>query len=156
MPCIHSEDENICLLCFQLLNTCPSTINNPPPPYQPQLCPAPPYNAPSNPNFSTYAQRNPNFPLNTGSNYSQVVSNNANNTIYEHINQKNAAIKAANSTQPYVMFKSQQERIAYTQAQIAAQSRQQAMRFMPPAFPTPTQCQVCNGLFNIINNQPHC
>jgi hypothetical protein len=154
MSCIHGEND-VCNLCVQLLGVCSTNTTNPPP-YQTDLCPAPPYNAPQNPNFPTYAQRNPNFPLNSGSNHSQIVSNNANNSYYNHINQQNAAIKASGSNQPYVMFKTQQERIMYTQAQMVAQSRQQAMKYGTPEFATPTECQVCTNLFNIINNNPSC
>ncbi len=132
------------------------------PPYQPTGCPAPPYNSPQNPNYATNAQRNPVFPLNSGSNFSQIIRGRTNNTIFENINQANQAIKASGSTtQPYVMFKSNQERIAYLQAQIQAGSRVQAMNYgtvtgNPPQFSTPTCCQVCNSLFAIINGAPEC
>ena len=125
--------------------------------FQPLNCPAPPYNAPQNPNFATYAQRNPNFPLNTGSNFSQIIQGAANNTIFTNINNTNQAIKDTGTlTQPYQMFKSNQERIAYLQAQVQAQSRAMAMNYgtatgNPPSFSSPTSCQVCNSLFSIIN-----
>ncbi len=128
-----------------------------PPPYQPTTCPAAPYNAPQNPNYATYAQRNPNFPLNSGSNFSQIINGQMSNTIFENINSSNQAIKATGTTTaPYVMFKSNQERIAYLQAQVQAQSRVQAMIYgtaisNPPTFDAPTTCQVCNSVFSIIN-----
>ena len=127
------------------------------PPYQPTNCPTSPYNAPQNPNYATNAQRNPNFPLNTGSDFSQIIRGQMSNTIFENINSSNQAIKATGTTTaPYVMFKSNQERIAYLQAQVQAQSRVQAMNYgtataRPPAFDAPTVCQVCNSLFSIIN-----
>jgi hypothetical protein len=135
------------------------------PPYQPTTCPAPPYNAPQNTNYATNAQRNPSFPLNTGSDFNQIIRGQMNNTIFQNINQKNQAIKDANTAtgavQPYLMFKSNQERIAYLQAQVQAQSRVQAMNYgtatgNPPAFQTPTTCQICNSVFSIINNGPCC
>jgi hypothetical protein len=133
-----------------------------PPPYQPTLCPAPPYNAPQNPNFATNAQRNPNFPLQTGSNFSQIIQGRASNAIFTNVNNQNQAIKATGTTtQPYQMFKSNQERIAYIQAQVQAQSRAMAMNYgtatgNPPAYAAPTSCQVCNSLFSIINGGPCC
>ncbi len=133
-----------------------------PPPYQPTTCPTAPYNAPQNPNYATYAQRNPNFPLNTGSNFSQIIGGQMSNTIFENINAANQAIKATGSkTTPYVMFKSNQERIAYLQAQVQAQSRVQAMNYgtmtcRPPKYDSPTCCQVCNSLFSIINGSGTC
>jgi hypothetical protein len=128
------------------------------PPFQPQICPAAPYNSLINPNFATYAQLSPNFPLNTGSNHSQVVSNTGNNTYFNHINAQNAAIKASGSTQPYVMFKTQQERMMYIQGQMAAQTRKMAMVTgaqvgNPAANPVPTANQVCDNVFSIINGE---
>lgn len=142
--------------------SCASGNNCPPPPYLPLDCPAPPYNAPQNPNFATNAQRYPSFPFNTGSNFSQLISSQASNAIFTNVNNANQAIKATGTkTQPYVMFKSNQERILYMQAQIQAQSRQMAMTYGTetgnlPAFATPTRCQVCNNLFSIINDGPTC
>ena len=130
--------------------------------FQPLNCPAPPYNSAQNPNFATYAQRNPNFPLNKGSNFSQIIQGAANNTIFTNVNNANQAIKNTGTlTQPYQMFKSNQERIAYLQAQVQAQSRAMAMNYgtatgNPPQFPSPTSCQVCNSLFSIINGGPCC
>jgi hypothetical protein len=133
----------------------------PPPPYQSQICPAPPYNSIQNPNFATYAQTNPNFPLNSGSNHSQIVSSNTNNSYFNYINTKNAQIKNSGSTQPFVLFKTDRERIMYLQAQMTAQTRQKAMVagtevLNPPQFPAPTPCQVCNNVFSIINGGPIC
>ena len=133
----------------------------PPPPYQPQICPAPPYNSIQNPNFATYAQTNPNFPLNSGSNHSQVVSNNTNNSYFNYINVQNAQIKNSGSTQPYVLFKTERERMMYLQGQTTAQTRQKAMVggsevLHPAQFASPTACQVCNNVFSIINGGPTC
>ncbi len=132
------------------------------PPYQPTSCPAPPYNAPQNSNYATNAQRDPNFPLNSGSNFSQTIRGRMNNTIFQNINTTNQAIKDTGSTTlPYMMFKSNQDRIAYLQAQIQAGSRIQAMNYgtligNPPEFSTPSTCQLCNSLFSIINGTGPC
>ncbi len=129
----------------------------PPPPFQPLGCVAAPYNSIQNPNYATNAQSNINFPLNTGSNHSQVVSNIANTVLFNNINDTNKAIKASGSTQPYMMFKSDQDRLKYIQAQSVAQTRVMAMTGgaavgRPAAASAPTTSQVCNNVFSIINS----
>lgn len=130
----------------------------PPPPYQPTSCVAAPYNTIQNPNYATNAQSNINFPLNTGSNHSQVVSNIANTVLFNNINDTNKAIKATGSTtQSYMMFKSDQDRLKYIQAQSVAQTRVMAMNGgaavgYPAAAATPTVGQICNNVFSIINS----
>ena len=123
-------------------------------PYSPVLCPAPPYNAVQNINFATNAQRDPNFPYNSGSNHSQLTGNTNSNMIYNFINQVNQGLVTSGSTQPYRLFRYEQERIAYLQGQMAAQTRSIAVTQapVPPAFPTPTAQQLCTSVFAIINN----
>jgi hypothetical protein len=79
-------------------------------------------------------------------------------TYFNHINAQNAAIKASGSTQPYVMFKTQQERMMYIQGQMAAQTRKMAMVAgsqvgNPAANQVPTANQVCDNVFSIINGE---
>ncbi len=116
---------------------------------------SPPYNNSDNANFTTFAQRSPNFPYNTGSNHSQIVSNNSSNTVYNHINAVNTQIKNSGGGVPYIMFKSDQERIKYLQGQMAAQTRALALTnpsLPSPAFPTPTASDLCTNVFSIINS----
>ncbi len=129
----------------------------PPPPYQPTSCPAAPVNTIQNPNYATNAQSNVNFVLNQGSNHSQIVNNMANTVLYNNINTVNSAIKASGSGQPYMTFKSEQDRIRYIQAQSAARSRAIAMNQgaavgNPAAAATPTASQICTNVFSIINS----
>lgn len=130
----------------------------PPPESSSRICPQAPYNSIVNPNYATNAQRDPNFPLNEGSNQSQIAYNNAANSYFEYINSTNTAIKATGTkTQPYVMFKTDRERLMYINGQNNAQSRVQAINAgttigRPPAYPTPTTSQLCNNVFSIINS----
>jgi hypothetical protein len=122
--------------------------------YSTNLCPAPPYNAVQNVNFATNAQRAPNFPYNRGSNQSQLTGNANANTIYTNINMENQAIVDSGSNKPFKLFRSEQERIAYLQGQMAAQTRAIAVTQapIPPAFPTPTADELCTNVFAIINH----
>lgn len=129
----------------------------PPPPYQQVSCPAAPVNTIQNPNYATNAQSNVNFVLNQGSNHSQIVNNMSNTVLYNNVNTVNSAIKTSGSTQPYMMFKSDQDRIRYLQAQSASSSRAIAMNNgaaigQPAAFPAPTSSQLSINLFNNIIN----
>lgn len=130
----------------------------PPPESSSRICPQAPYNSIVNPNYATNAQRDPNFPLNEGSDMSQITYSNAANSYFENINAKNKAIKATGSTtQPYVMFKTDRERLMYITGQMNAQSRIQAINAgtaigKPPAYSTPTNSQLCNNVFSIINS----
>jgi hypothetical protein len=133
------------------------SFDSAPIPYSPVYCPAPPYNATQNVNFATNAQRAPNFPYNRGSNQSQIVGQAHATTIYNYINKANQELVSSGSTQPYKLFKTEQERIAYLQGQMAAQTRAIALTtpppiVAPPAFPTPTAQQLCTNVFAIINN----
>ena len=127
-------------------------------PYSANLCPAPPYNAVQNVNFATNAQRAPNFPYNSGSNHSQLTGNTAANTIFTNINSENQAIVDSGLNVPYKLFRSEQERIAYLQGQMAAQTRAIAVSRapIPPVFSTPTACQLCTNVFAIINKTANC
>lgn len=129
-----------------------SSMSYPPPPYDMNSPPAPPYNSQQNPNYATFAQRYPTFPLDTSSNQAQVTNLLASNTIFNSINSINSTIKSSGSTtMPYVLFKSERERIQYLQGQATAQRKALAMTTGVPAFSTPTAESYTQTVFGIIN-----
>jgi hypothetical protein len=124
----------------------------PPPPYDMQDPAAPPYNSQQNPNYATFAQRYPVFPLDSSSNQSQVASLLASNTLFNSINAINSTIKSSGSTtMPYVLFKTERERIQYLQGQATSQRKALAMSTGTPAFSTPTASSFTTTVFGIIN-----
>lgn len=130
----------------------------PPPPFNPQVCPAPPYNAT---NFTSansvvlstlvsYANNSPNYPWATGSNAQQIYRSNQNITYFNNINQITQGIKTANGLtgkQPYPQFKTQTERLMYIQGQALTAARNQ-MTGQNPSAPAGVPCSTIYGIIN--------
>ena len=137
----------------------------PDPPYTDKQCPAPPYNAT---NFTSanssvyntlvsYAKNSPNYPWNTSTNPQDVYKSQQNTVYFNTLNQKTIAIKKANDNRitaglpgnmPYPTFKSQTERLMYTQGLTLTAARNK----MTGENPSRPMGVPCSTIYNIINS----
>ena len=134
------------------------------PPYN-NTCVTPPYNAT---NFTSanssvyntlvsYAKNSPNYPWNTSTNPQDVYKSQQNTVYFNTLNQKTIAIKKANDNRitaglpgnmPYPTFKSQTERLMYTQALTLTAARNK----MTGENPSRPMGVPCSTIYNIINS----
>jgi hypothetical protein len=137
----------------------------PDPPYTDKLCRNPPYNAT---NFTSanstvyntlvsYAKNSPNYPWNTSTNPQDVYKSQQNTVYFNTLNQKTIAVKTANDNRitaglpgnmPYPAFKSQTERLMYTQGLTLTAARNK----MTGENPSRPMGVPCSTIYNIINS----
>jgi len=134
-------------------------MSYPPPPFNPQVCPAPPYNAN---NFTSansvvlstlvsYANNAPNFPWNTGTDAQQIFRSKQNTVYFNTLNQQTQAIKTQNGstgTIPYPVFKSDTERLMYIQGMSLTAARNRVTGNNPSA----PMGVPCSTIYEIINS----
>jgi hypothetical protein len=134
-------------------------MSYPPPPFNPQICPAPPYNAT---NFTSansvvlstlvsYANNAPNYPWNTGTDAQQIYRSKQNTVYFNTLNQQTQAIKTQNGssgTIPYPTFKSDAERMMYIQGRALTAARN-AVTGTNPSAPMGVPCST---IYQIINS----
>lgn len=86
--------------------------------------PVAPYTDPKNPNYSNLIDNpgliNTSFPIKQGSNTSQIQYNKNSSSIYQYYTNVNNEIASSGKKVPYKTFKSDAERLAFIQGQIAA------------------------------------
>jgi hypothetical protein len=133
-------------------------MSYPPPPFNPQICPAPPYNAtnftPANAvvysTLVTYANNSPNFPWNTGTDAQQIYRSKQNTVYFNTLNQQTQAIKTQNGSTgqiPYPVFKSDAERLMYIQGMSLTAARNRVTGTNPSA-PMGVPCSTIYGIIN--------
>jgi hypothetical protein len=134
-------------------------MSYPPPPINPQICPAPPYNAT---NFTSansvvlstlvsYANNAPNFPWNTGTDAQQIYRSKQNTVYFNTLNQQTQAIKTQNGSSgkiPYPVFKSEAERLMYIQGKELTAARNRVTGNNPSA----PMGVPCSTIYQIINS----
>ncbi len=134
-------------------------MSYPPPPFNPQICPAPPYNAtnftPANAvvysTLVSYANNSPNFPWNTGTDAQQIYRSKQNTVYFNTLNQQTQAIKTQNGSTgqiPYPVFKSDAERLMYIQGMSLTAARNRVTGTNPSA----PMGVPCSTIYEIINS----